>query len=316
LVALLFGVLGAWAVGARRLDSGWVWTKKTGWYNPARAVRSTASELLEQSNEAQRSEQYADSAYGYSLLIDTYPSAPEVEPALLQLIEARFQLREYDAALAAIDRLLARKPSTEITTQILQRKYEIALGLLTGDFRRGWLGLAFSSQDYAVELLDKLVEAFPFQSFSDDALYHIGNYYFRAERYEEAELVYQRLIKDYPKSDWAANAEYQLGAAALKRLKGVDYDFAPVDEAEKRFFRYLAIHQTGDRVKAAREGLAEISRLRAERLYKSAQHYLRRGEVKAVRYYLQKLLREHSETPVAISARRLLKRTGGGSDEE
>ncbi|MFN0059713.1 MAG: outer membrane protein assembly factor BamD [Planctomycetota bacterium] len=299
----------------RAVEAGWVWTPQTGWYNPARAVKSTAPELLEQADRAFAAEQYADAAHGYQLLLDSYPNAVEVDTALVKLVEACFQLGEYDRSLEAIDRILARKPSAETTTQVLLRKYEIAVSFLSGR-KRSFFGISIGAEDYAIELLDKLVERFPFQSYSDDALYHIGAYYLRESRWEEAEVVFQRVIKDYPQSEWSGIAEYQIGASALRRLKGVDYDFAPVNEAERRFVHYLQRHPAGEKAAAARDGLKEVNRLRAQRLYNIARHYERQGAAKAVRYYLQKLLREHPETPIAPTARELLKKTGSAGDVE
>ena len=81
-----------------------------------------------------------------------------------------------------------------------------------------------------------------------DALFHVAGYYFRKSRFQEAELIYERLIRDYPKSEWAGIAEYQIGNSALHRLKGVEYDFSPVDTAERRLRRYLLRFAGGTRV--------------------------------------------------------------------
>ncbi len=288
------------------LGAGWVWTKETGWYNPARAVQSTPEELFKQAGNAFESKNYPDAARGYRLLLEFYPDSPQSAPAYGQLLEAQFFSKQFDEALTTIDEILARGPDAETISHVVRRKYEIGAAFLTGTPRR-FMGFPVSAERYAVEVLTSLVERFPYQRYSDDALFHIASYYIGKADFQKAELVYQRLIRDYPQSEWAGIAEYQIGLAALLRLKGVEYDFAPVDEAERRFGGYLRRYPRGDKAREARRGLETINRLRAERLLGIATFYLREEKPRAARQHLRRILEDHPDAPVAGRARELLK---------
>lgn len=312
--ALVILAVGAAAPCGSVAHADVVWTPEDGWFIPSRRVRPGADELLTNSAKAFEAERFADAAEGYGLYLEYYAAADEANFSHQRHVESLYRAKLYDDALQAIKRLLARKPSGPIVNFAIQRQYDIGLAYLTGH-PRSFLGIPFPGESYGVELLDSVVQRFPYQRFSDDALYHIAAYYQREEKFEQAEIIYKRVIADYPQSEWTGIAEYQIGISAFSRLKGVDYDLTPLDEAERRFNRYLSVYPRGERAPDARAKLTEINRLRAEKILGIARFYQREGKSTAVRYYLQKLLRNHPDAPAAEEARRLLKRFGGDRGE-
>ncbi|MEE8143155.1 MAG: outer membrane protein assembly factor BamD [Planctomycetota bacterium] len=307
-VILLLGLFMGLLLAVPPLEAGWVWTKETGWYNPERAVTSSPEELLEQADKAFAAKRYRDAARGYYLLLRVYPASTEAGHAHGQLLEAQFLSKNFNGALITIQDILARRPDAETISHVVKREYEIGAAYLTGT-PRYFLGIAISAEKYGVEILTKMVERYPYQPFSDDALFHIASFYYRKVEFLKAEAVYQRLIRDYPQSEWAGIAEYQIGESALKRLKGVEYDFAPLEEAERRFSRYMRLHSRGDKAKQAQAGLDTIDRLRADRLLRTAIFYIREKKPRAARMYLQQILRHHPNSLVEGRARELLKST-------
>lgn len=291
-----------------------VWTPEDGWFIPSRRVKPTAGALLENSERAFDAKRYEDAAEGYRMFVEFYGASDEGNFAHRRLLESQFSARQYPEALETIATILARKPDGETVNFVLQKKYEIGIAYLSGHPRR-FFGISLPGESYGVEVLDELVKSFPYQSYSDDALYHIASYYHREEKYEQAELIYKRVIDKYPQSEWTGIAEYQIGISAMSRLKGVHYDLTPLEEAERRFNRYLRVYPRGDRARDAQAKLDEISRLRAEKLLGIARFYQREGKTKAVRYYLLRVLSDHEGTPSAEEARRLMKRFGWTSDE-
>lgn len=279
----------------------WVWTAGTGWYNARAAVQSTAEELLAGARQAFEARSYADAAHGCRLLLVLYPSSEHRAAALELQLEAQYLQRDFDGALETIDRILAGQPDADTLQRVIYRKYEIGTSYLTGT-RRRFLGIPYSGGSYGAELLDSIVQRYPYLHFSDDALVQVAAYYFRRGRYEEAEFIYERLLREYPKSEWAGLAEYQIGNAALRRLKGVEYDLAPLAKAREHFRRYLRDHPGGDRVEEAQRALAEIDRLTAERLYRIGVFYLRERQQRAGVFYLQKVHRDHPHTEAAAQA--------------
>lgn len=267
---------------------------------------------LREADQALRDRRYSRAIELYQQLLEAFESSsPTVETIRASLLEAQFQARDYDAALATSEEILGGQPSAATIQRVLERRYEIGLSYLNGATRRV-LGLSVSAEGKGLEILDGLVEKYPFQPFADDAVYHIANFYLRREDYAEAEQLFQRLLRDYPQSPWAGMAEYRIGEASLKRLKGVEYDLGTLESAERRFKRYLKLNPAGDQAAQARENLAEIEALRAKRWLQIAEFYLRFEKEDSARVYLRKLRESHPQTDEGRRAAELLAQMDGG----
>lgn len=284
--------------------AGWVWTPEGGWRNPSRDVEATAPELLDNSRRAFESREYRDAAVGLKILLRTYPNSPEAPAALRLLLDAQFLARDYESALLTIEALLKQRPDADAVAQIVWRKYEIGSAFLAGR-KRSFLGIRYSGGSFGVEILDSIVERFPFLPFSDDALFHVGGFYFRREKFDEAELIYERLIREYPESEWLGLAAFQISASALRRLKGAEYDIEPLDKAELYLLRYQRTFPDGEKADQVASELRRIDALRGERLLGIAEFYLRHGKARPAQIYLQKIIRDHPTTEAAVSARAL-----------
>lgn len=305
-VALFCGLGSATALRAEL-----VWTPQDGWFRPGSAIAATPESLHANADLAFDAKAYTDAAVGYEMLVSRYPGYEKYDAVLVRKLEAEYLARDFDAALETVDIVLNRDPDPETLLKVVRRKYEIGSAFLTG-VKRSILGIPFSAGSYGAEILDSVVQRYPYLPFSDDALFRVAEYYFGRKQYAEAEFVYEKLIEDYPQSDWVGLAEYQIGVAAMRRLKGVEYDIAPLDKAERYFKRYLSNHPGGDRADETRVLLDRVDELRADRLYRVAQFYLRLEKSKSASLYLQRILRDHPSAPTAKKARADLQQLAKG----
>lgn len=282
--------------------------------DPASIPTQELADRLREADQALRDRRYDRAIELYERLLEAFPrTTPTVETIRASLLEAQFLARDYDAALATSEQILEGEPSAATIQRVLERRYEIGLSFLNGATRRV-LGLSVSAEGKGLEILDGLVEKYPFQPFADDAIYHIANFYLRRQDYAEAEQLFQRLLRDYPTSPWAAMAEYRIGEASLKRLKGVEYDLGTLESAARRFQRYLKLNPAGDQAAQARKNLAEIEDLRAKRWLKIAEFYLTFDKEEAARVYLRKIRENHPQTEEGRRAAELLAGLEGGAD--
>lgn len=290
-----------------RVAAEWVWTPETGLFNPDSKVVSTAEELLALADKAFEKLRFADAARVYQILIKAYPESPEAKASQLKLLDAQVLAQNYKKALATANRILAGDADTETINRVVERKHDIGRAYLTGAAPVYFLGIKLSGESYGVTILEDLVRKYPYQASTDTVLYSIGEYYFGEREFEEAEQVYRSLITDFPESAWVELAEYQIGESAFRRLKGVEYDLAPLKQAENSFERYVARFPGGEKVEAARERLQEIDRLRADRLFRVASFYVKDQHPKAAIYSLERILKDHPQAPVRESAEQLLR---------
>jgi tol-pal system protein YbgF len=72
-----------------------------------------------------------------------------------------------------------------------------------------WADYTGGNYDLAIEGFNSYIRTFPKSEFADNAQYYIGASYYQKGKYPEAVDAFARLIATYPKSDVAAQAHYQ-----------------------------------------------------------------------------------------------------------
>ena len=198
-----------------------------------------------------------------------------------------------EEALEAYNRVLELRPAVDLLKRSLERKYQLGLDFLQGKAKRYFLGfISYRSSAFGVQILDELVRNYPFESFSDDALYSIGNYYFRTGQWEEARPVYERLIDSYPRSEWVPPAYFQLGKAIYNEIKGYKYDPTPLSRSRWYFERFLEKRRVGPEAEQARRYIRELRDMEARHELYIARFYLRNDCRKGALIYLESAVRK------------------------
>jgi outer membrane assembly lipoprotein YfiO len=237
----------------------------------------------------------------------------EAAEAFFRRGEALRALGRYEEALEAYDEVIGNRPRVELLKLTLDRKYQIGLDFLQGKAKRYFLGfIAYGSPSLGIEILLGLVRDYPFETFSDDALFSIGNHYFRTEQWEEARPVYERLIESYPTSEWVPPAYYQLGKSLYNDLKGYQYDPTPLARARWYFERFLDKRRVGPEAEEARRYVRELRELEAKHELYVARFYLLNGHREGARLHLETAVKkgrglDGSPTETAATAQELLK---------
>lgn len=221
---------------------------------------------------------------------------------------------DHEGAVVCYGEVLARRPPVDLLRRTLDRKYQVGLDFLQGQARRTFLGIfSYRSPAFGVDILDRLVRDYPFESFSDDALYSIANYYFREGQWAEAQPVYERLIAAYPSSEWVPPAYLQLGKAIRNGIKGYRYDPAPIVRARWHFERFLAERSVGPEAREAREHIRELKDMEARHELYVARFYLRDNNVKGGVIHLHAAVvkgraLDGTPTPAGVEAQGMLDR--------
>ncbi len=205
---------------------------------------------------------------------------------------------------------------TEWAERALRRELVVAeLFLFKGQKRKIWKGfLRVSATEEALEILDRIVvDRAPGTLLAEQALLMQANYHFDHGEFDEAEKAYARLSRDYPRGKYVRLALERSADSALASFAGIEFDDAPLLEAEERY------RQFEDRFpKAAQEDdvpatLANIRNRRAEKEYSIAEYYLRAKHPQAALYYFKSVAANWPDTVWAEKARLKLEALGPGA---
>jgi outer membrane protein assembly factor BamD (BamD/ComL family) len=292
----------------------WVWTPEIGWINSRYDSRTMAQALYNQAKEAMAQQQYEEATTIFRRISEECPNVPEGRGACYQIAECQYALENYYEAYLAYEEYLKNYPQSPDLPKILDKEYEIGTILIQGKEQKRKVAVVsvLSSGSLGLEVLKKVIKVAPFAEFADDAMLLIGNYYLHQKEYLLAEEAYNRLIKEYPQSEWLSYAQYQMVMCALEQFRGLPYDPEFLLLAEKRVKEYITRYPEGSQSKLARQTYQEIRNTLAQKELEAALFYLDQGYEISARIYLAYIVQEFKETPTALVAKDVISRIQNG----
>ncbi len=239
---------------------------------------------------------------------ETEIAAEEAEPKsgdLMQAYEWLESLLEGWRGHALSDRAIRREIIIAEMLLFKNRKQRVFKGLL-------WL----SGEEEALQMLDRVVDFWvPATPTAEHALRLKADYHFLNGEFEEAELAYARLMREFPRGKHHKLAMLRSGRSALARFPGVHFDEADLLEAEvyfKDFERQYPQDAAADQVPQV---LDSITEKRAEKEFTVGRFYERIDELDAAAYYYRWVVEHYPQTTWSQSARERLVAIGAGEPE-
>ena len=185
--------------------------------------------------------------------------SPAVEQqARLALVQADLDQQKWDDALAGCQALSAGSPPPDVMAAVL--------------FTQAWVSEKQGHADLALPLWSRLASEFGQSAYASQALLHLGDASFKAQKFDDAQSRYSDLLAKYPKSADAPQARLGLGNTL--------YSMGKYDGAAAAFDALAADKTAGD--------------LRPEALYWAGASWEKAGKKDAA---VQRLTRLVSEYP-------------------
>lgn len=286
------------------------WKPKSGWVKPDRGRWGTAAQIRVESKKAFEASEYADALVGYLAYLEALPSGDVLRSeAHYYVAECYYFLGNYESAVEHYrEAYRNQKPDNEILTRTFQRLHDIAMDYLQEKAACRFLGFNYSCPSRGIDLLvgdGGLLIEYPNLPFADDAIYAIAKHYLDAREYAEAVPVFQRVIEEYPQSEWRARARYNIALATYKQVRGVDYDEKLIEDSERRFREYLESEPRGPQAEDARQKVREITEKMGEKNLNLAKYYLRESQPVAAKIYLTLVLERYTTSLAAREAREI-----------
>lgn len=306
-VAILF--LGMACLQAKQGLAFWVWTPETNkWVNPKYAVKETPSEQLQYALTFYEAREYPEARRELGKLIDHYPRARETADAqyyLGRLWEDQGRLQE---AFENYQMVIDKYPFSERSTEIVERQYHIGLKLLEGEGRRSEFSQVFSGvNDNIVNIFETIIKNGPYGNFAAPARYKIGLYYLENNMYQEARDEFEKAINDYPDSEWAKAAKYQIAVSDAQRSTDAPYDQKVTQTAVEEFRKFVEHYPDAELSDAAKKQIQELRNREAESQTQIARFYEKRKEYKAARMYYQAIAEDFKNSAWAADALRKIR---------
>lgn len=268
--------------------------------NTAPEAREAAQLLLDK-DYAEAADQYVE-LYRYEL-------APMRRAEFLFFAgEAALADGDAHAAYEHYKKLLETYPTTPRYGLVVERLYLIGERFAEGRATKPtWLlGLRFTDRAFGIEVLEAFQRARERHPLADDALYLVGEARLVENEPEEAIGAWQKVVDEYPRSEWAETAEWRIGLAFVEMSSGPEYDKQPILEGLRRLRGYVDRHPTGNHIAEATEKIKEVEEGLAEQELDVVRYYLRWNRRYSAQLYLEAIRRDYPKTASAAEALRLL----------
>lgn len=164
---------------------------------------------------------------------------------------------------------------------------------------------AFDREDWtdAIADLKAYVEQYPGTENTDDALYYLGQSYFRIKDYVLAAAQFDRLTRDFPTSPYHPDALYQLARTDDLQSRPAALDQTETIRAISRYRDFLQLYPEHPSANEARKRLQALNDRLAEKRVRNGRLYLKLKQYDAAAHYLERAIEEHPDSRWACDAR-------------
>lgn len=202
----------------------WIWTPKTGkWVNPKATVKPNPKEQFAYARGFYDEKKYEEAKREFKKLLKAYPKSFEASESQYYLgltEEAQGNLYE---AYQAFQKVIDKYPFSERIQEIIEREYKIGEAFMSGQKRKS-MGVTLPVENPAIEILNKVIENSTYGPLAAAAQYKLGLVLKGLMRYYEAEEAFNKVVANYPDSQWVEAAKFQIASCRASVSKGADYD--------------------------------------------------------------------------------------------
>jgi outer membrane protein assembly factor BamD len=280
----------------------WIWTPKTGkWVNPKAAPKSSPQGQCEYAKAFYDNKKYEDAKREFKKLIKAYPKAAEAAEGqyYLGLIEET-QGNLYEA-FKAYQKVIDKYPFSERIQQIIEREYKIG-DIFTSGAKRKALGITLPVENPAIEIFTKVVDNSTYGPLAPKAQYKLGLVLKELGRSYEAEEAFNKVIANYPESEWVEPAKFQLAACRAAESQGSDYDHGATKEAKEKFEAFVREYPDAVLSQKAEDHIQALSEKEAKSSYDIAVFYEKQKNWVSARIYYNDVITRYGSTSWAAKA--------------
>ncbi len=251
--------------------------------------------------------QFLSAFQRYIVLANTHPVPEQRAEFLFQAAECKYALTDYYAAYRVYSRLLLQYPTTPRFGDVVLQIFEIARLFAEGKAEKpSWFfGMNMTDREFGIEILEAFQKARERHPQADDALHYKALALYELDEWDDAIATWQKLIKEYPESDWVQTAHYRIGLTMLAISDGPAYDKGPIRAALNHLTAHVKKYPKGDYKAEASAQILTIQEGLAGQWLKIARFYLRVDQDYSATIYLTAIDREYPHTEVAKVAKKL-----------
>ena len=162
--------------------------------------------------------------------------------------------------------------------------------------------LGRSTKDKKVEVFRQVIKNAPYGKYAALSQYKIGLYLKEKGLFQEARDEFEKTINDYPDTEWAKAAQYQIALADAKRSTKAQYDQKVTQIAREEFEDFIKNHPETELSDTAKTHVQSLRDKEAENAFLVAAFYEKQKNLKAAKIYYNAVVADFSESVWAKKA--------------
>ena len=283
-----------------------VWRPGEGWSDESGSDVSASSsrDQLELAHKLEAQGQRDAALRAYKGLLRRWPLsffAPEAQYRVGKILED--QANFYDA-FQAFQKMVTKYPSSDYFEQALNEQYRIANLYLAGEPQSIWKIPVGPSLERTIEMYNRIIKNAPYGDYAAQCQFNIGLARENQRKYTDAVDAYQLVLDNYPTSSVAANAQYQIGYAWMKSSISGDYDLGATKKAVDAFQDYLVRYPNSDKAIQAQENIRRLGQKQTQGAFDVAKFYETQHDSRAAFIYYNEVIREDPNSAQAQIAKK------------
>lgn len=273
----------------------WVWTPETNkWVNPKYSVKDTPAEQLEFSLGFYEEKSYDEAIKELKKLIKNYPRAREAPEAQYYIAKCFEDQEKLFSAFKNYQKVVDKYPFSERSAEIISKQFDIGIKLLEGGGEKGFFKKTFTDDSYdIVEVFRTVIKNAPYGEHAAPSQYKIGLYLSEKKLYQEARDEFEKVINDYPDSQWAKASKYQIAMSDALRSTKAQYDQKVTEAAVEGLRDFMSDYPSADLSDKAKEEIRNLREKEAENAFLVAEFYEKQKNYKAAKIYYQSIVDDH-----------------------
>jgi outer membrane assembly lipoprotein YfiO len=274
----------------------WLFTPKTGkWVNPKESVKSSPKEQLDAAKRLFDAGKSADAKREFRKILQVYPKSVEAAESQYYFGLIEEKLENPWEAYKAYQLVIDKYPFSERIGEINNREFAIAEQFMSGQKRKA-LGLTLPVENPAIEIFAKIVDNAPFGPLAAKAQYKLGLVYKGLARFGEAEEAFNKVVTNYPESEWAEPAKFQLANTKASLSRNAYYDQGATKEAKEKFEDFVKSNPDTELSKEAEKNIGKLRDKEAESDFNAARFYEKQKQFDSARLYYEGIIRDDPDS--------------------
>jgi len=282
----------------------WIWTPETNkWINPKYAVKETPQEQLAYALESYQIEDYKKTIQELQKLIKHYPRAREAAEAQYYMGNCYEKQGDLVQAFKEYQTAIQKYPFSERSSEIVKKQYDLGNRLLEGEDQRSKFIKTVIGADYdVIEIFRTVIKNAPYGEQAAPSQYKIGLYLQEKGMYQEARDEFEKTMNDYPETQWAKAAKYQIALSDAKRSSDAEYDQKVTQAAITELKDFVAAHPDAEFTDDAKDQIRQLKEKEAENNFLIAAFYEKQKKYEAAKIYYTIIVDDYKNTSWAPKA--------------